>query len=167
MSARMSPSAEVEHAAEAVGTEQRLRARDHGIDVGVLVARRLVGRQVRRRRRAAGRTQRAPRALARSLSRDRVAGSRRGSRCSGNGKCSPQALEVAQPDARREDLHLPAGVVDVVLALHREAGGVEQVRERGAEGGVSAVADVQRAGRVRRDELDDHAPACAAAALRP
>ena len=73
-----------------------------------------------------------------------------------------QALEVAQPHAHREDVHLPAGVVDVVLALHVVAARLEQVRDRGAVGGAAAVADVQRAVRIRGHELDDHARARAA-----
>ncbi len=68
-----------------------------------------------------------------------------------------EALEVAQPHTDREDLHLPAGVVDVVLAVHGIAGRIEQVGERGTERGVPAVAHVQRSRGVRRDELDDHA----------
>ena len=71
------------------------------------------------------------------------------------------ALEVAQPDADREDVHLPAGVVDVVLAMHAEAGRVEQVGERGAECCVSPVTHVQGAGRIRGHELDHHALAAA------
>ena len=73
-------------------------------------------------------------------------------------------FEVAQPHARREDVHLAAGVVHVVLAVHAPAVGLEQVRDRRAEGGVPAVADVQRPGRVRGDELDDRAPAAAVVA---
>jgi hypothetical protein len=30
----------------------------------------------------------------------------------------PAALEIAQPGADRQDVHLPPGIVDVVLALH-------------------------------------------------
>ncbi len=65
-----------------------------------------------------------------------------------------EPLEVAQPDADREDVDLPAGVVDVELAVDGVSGGEQQVAERGAVGGVPAVADVQRPGRVRRHELE-------------
>jgi hypothetical protein len=41
--------------------------------------------------------------------------------------------------------------------VHAVAGGVEQVGERRAERGMATVPDVQRAGRVRGDELDDDA----------
>ena len=63
---------------------------------------------------------------------------------------------VAHPHRHREDVHLPAGVVDVVLALHGVAGGLEQGRDGGAVGRAAAVADVQRAVRVGRDEFDRH-----------
>ena len=98
-----------------------------------------------------------------ALSRDRRAHSRPDSRSTGTRGVSPQQLEIAQPDADREDVHLPAGIVDVVLAVHVVAGGLEQVGERRADRRPAAVADVQRAGRIRRHELDDHL----AAARRP
>ena len=53
------------------------------------------------------------------------------------------------------DLH--ARVVVVELAMHVVALRFEQVRERVAERGLTAVADVQRTGRIRRHELDEHA----------
>ncbi|MPM98877.1 hypothetical protein SDC9_146067 [bioreactor metagenome] len=65
-------------------------------------------------------------------------------------------FEVAQPGRQAEDVHLPAGVIDVVLAGDVPAGEGQQARQRGAVGGAAAVADVQRAGRVGRDELDLH-----------
>ncbi len=75
--------------------------------------------------------------------------------------CLAATFEVAEPDAGREDVHLPAGVVDVVLAVHAPSVRIEQVRDRGAEGRVPAVADVQRPRRIRGDELDDRLPAAA------
>ena len=50
---------------------------------------------------------------------------------------------------------LRAGVVEVVLADDLVAGELEQPRERVAVGGVTAAGGGQRAGRVRRDVLDD------------
>ena len=47
--------------------------------------------------------------------------SRRGSRSSGIGSCTRAVLQVAQPYAHGEDVHLPSGIVDVVLALDIEA----------------------------------------------
>jgi len=43
--------------------------------------------------------------------------------------------------------------------VHAPAIRLEQVRDRRAEGGVPAMADVKRPGRVRRDELDQRPPA--------
>ena len=57
--------------------------------------------------------------------------------------------------AKRVDL--ATGVVDVVLALDLVPDCLEQADERVAVGGVAAAADVERAGRVGRDELDQDA----------
>ena len=65
-------------------------------------------------------------------------------------------FQVAQPDAGAEDVHLPAGVVDVVLAVHLVAAGFEDVGQGGAVGRAAAVADVQRAVGVGGDELHRH-----------
>ena len=53
-----------------------------------------------------------------------------------------------------EAVDLGAGVVDVVLALDLVADRLQQAHQRVAVGGVAAAADVQRAGRVGGDELD-------------
>src|SRR5690606_34870702 len=66
-------------------------------------------------------------------------------------------LEHPQPDAYAEDVHLPAGVVHVVLPVDRVPRRLEQVRDARAVGGVTPVTDVQGAGRVGRDELDQDA----------
>jgi hypothetical protein len=50
-------------------------------------------------------------------------------------------------NADREDVHLPAGIVDVVLAVHAEAGRVEQVGERG----LKAACRDRRSGAVGLD----------------
>ena len=57
-----------------------------------------------------------------------------------------------------EDVHLRAGVVDVVLGRDVRAGGPEHARDRVAQGGPAGVADVQRPGGVGGDEL--HVDAC-------
>jgi hypothetical protein len=36
-------------------------------------------------------------------------------------------LQVPQPGAEREDIHLPAGIVDVVLAVHAVAGDAQKI----------------------------------------
>ena len=69
------------------------------------------------------------------------------------------ALEVAQPDAERECIHLAADVVHVVLALHVESDRIEQVGEHRPVGGVAPVAHVQGSGGIGGHELHlDPAP---------
>ena len=65
-------------------------------------------------------------------------------------------LEISQIDADREDVDLPARIVDVVLAIERVPGGLEQVAQRRAVGRAAAVAHVHGARGIRRDELDHH-----------
>ncbi len=72
----------------------------------------------------------------------------------GVGDVGAALLQVAQPDAEGEDLHLPAGVVDVVLALDAVPRRLEHPHEGVAVGRPPPVPDVQRAGRVGRDKLD-------------
>ena len=145
---------EVERLPETVCAEERPGPLDHGVDVQVLVARRRVRREVGENG-GCGAHQGTSRAL------DELVGDRAeviaAIAVARERELFAEAFEVAQPDARREDIHLPAGVVDVVLAMHAEAGGVEQVGERCAERSVATVADVQRTRRIRRDELDDDA----------
>ena len=62
-------------------------------------------------------------------------------------------LQVAQPDAEGQDVHLAARVVDVVLALDVPTHRLQQVRHRGTAGRAAAVSDVERTGRVDRHEL--------------
>ena len=61
----------------------------------------------------------------------------------------------------RQDVHLSAGIVDVVLARHAEAGLGQQSRERIANHGTPAVSDMHRSGGVGRHELDIDALAAA------
>ena len=63
------------------------------------------------------------------------------------------ALGAGQ-DAAAEVVHLRAGVVDVVLGLDVGARGLEQPVHGVAEGGPPGVPQVQRPGRVGRDELE-------------
>ncbi len=57
-------------------------------------------------------------------------------------------------DRRAEAVHLPAGVVVVVLARDVVAGELEQPRDRVAVRAVTGVRDGDRPGRVRRHHLD-------------
>ncbi len=63
----------------------------------------------------------------------------------------------ASDDRGGEAIDLTAGVVDVELALHLVSGGLEQADQGVAVGRVATAADVQRAGRVGGDELDQDA----------
>ena len=81
-----------------------------------------------------------------------------------------QGLAVAQVQRAGERLDLRAAVVDVVFAGDGKAGMAEHRRQRVAEHGAAAVADMQRPGRVGRAELDVDRPAApdlAAAIVRP
>ncbi len=51
-------------------------------------------------------------------------------------------LEPAQPYAGAEDVHLAAGVIDVILAVHGIADGLEQVTDRCAIRRVAAMSYV-------------------------
>jgi hypothetical protein len=62
--------------------------------------------------------------------------------------------QVTQPGRHGEDVHLAAGIVDVVLARHLVAGEGQQRRQAGAVGGAAAVADMQRAGGIGGNEFD-------------
>ena len=61
---------------------------------------------------------------------------------------------AARRDGGAEVVHLVAGVVDVELADQVRRRTREHAGDRVAEGGPAGVADVQRAGRVRGDELE-------------
>ena len=65
-----------------------------------------------------------------------------------------ELFEVPAPYRGGEDLHLPAGVVEVVLALHAVPRPLEEPGESVAEDGVAAVTDGERPGRVCAHELD-------------
>src|SRR6185503_6371587 len=67
----------------------------------------------------------------------------------------------AHPNAHREILDLRARVVVVELARHAPAGPLEQRGDRVAKGRLTTVTDVQRPGRIRRDELHVHGLATA------
>ena len=65
----------------------------------------------------------------------------------------PGKFQVAQPDRGGEDIHLAAGIVHVVFAMHVEACRMQQVGHGCAIGGAAPVPHVQGTGRVCRDEL--------------
>jgi hypothetical protein len=65
-----------------------------------------------------------------------------------------EQFEIAQPGRDGEDVHLAAGVIDVVLARHLVAGEGQQRRQAGAVGGAAAMADMQRAGGIGGNEFD-------------
>ncbi len=65
-----------------------------------------------------------------------------------------QRLAVTQECRTRQHVHLGAGVVDVVFARDGVAGEIQQARQRVAEHGAAAVADMHRTGRIGRDVFD-------------
>ena len=78
-----------------------------------------------------------------------------------------ERFAVAQIGGARERIDLRAGIVDVIFARHFEAGEREQVRQRVAEYGTAAMADMHRPGRIRRNifDVDGHAAADIAGAV--
>ena len=68
-------------------------------------------------------------------------------------------LQVAQPYAESQDVHLAARVVHVVLAFDVPAHRLEQIGHRRTAGRAAPVSDVERTGRVDRHELHLHPPA--------
>ena len=147
----------IEHARKGSVAEQPARANFNGVDVRFLVpALRLVGRKSLEdlrgfsdERRSLGRAQ---------LCRDgeqiipAVAVGRKV-------EALAALLEISEPGARRENLHLASGVVHVILARHPIAHRLEQIRDGGAVRGAAATPDVQGTRRVRRHEFHEHRPA--------
>jgi hypothetical protein len=62
-------------------------------------------------------------------------------------------FQIAQPGGQRQDVHLPAGVVDIVFALDLESRRCQHAGQAHAEGGAAPVADVQRPGRIGGNEF--------------
>ena len=153
MSAIIASRAKITMESNSAAPSTRARVLDETVDVLVLVAGRRIGRRAARdfrrgplQRIAAFRVQRARHgqdvfgAIAVRRERDGLAAQ----------------LEVTQIDADREDVDLPAGIVDVVLAIDRVPGGLEQVAERRAIRRAAAVAHVHGAGGIGRNEFDHH-----------
>ena len=62
-------------------------------------------------------------------------------------------FQVAQPDRRGQDIHLAAGVVDIIFAVHVEACSLQQVGHGCTVGRAAPVAHVQGTGRVCGDKF--------------
>ena len=69
---------------------------------------------------------------------------------------NPQLFEIAQPNAQRQNVHLPTGVVEVVLTLHVMAHSDEKRGQAVTIGGSPSVPDVQRAVGIGRNELNEN-----------
>ena len=137
--------------------EQGSGTSDQGVDVGFLVAPgRLVGRHCVHKRHNVDREVPADITLegSRNLVNVRTAIAVRG-----KFNRRSATLQVPQPHAQREDVHLTAGVVDVVLALDVEPGRFEDVRNAGSVRCTPAVPDVKGPGGIGGDELHLNAPA--------
>src|SRR5271156_5850344 len=136
-------------------TEQRARARHERIDINVLIAAlRLVGRQVLeylRSRMLQGGPFGSEQLFTNGNQVFAHIGIRRKS------EIFAATLEITQPGTDCQNFHLPAGVVDVVLAFDIVANRLEQIADGSAKCRVPAVRYVQRARRICRNELDLHA----------
>ena len=58
-----------------------------------------------------------------------------------------------QPNAGAQNVHLPAGIIDIVLAMHRKTCSLKKVADRCAIGCVPTVSDMQWTGWVSRYEF--------------
>jgi hypothetical protein len=148
-----------ENVAVVMGAQQGAGTFDQGVDVGFLVARRdhlarFVADLVRRR------------VLEHPRRRSHIGAAVFGVEAGGDvahviapvavagkAKLFAAVLQIAQPNAGGQDIHLPAGVVDIVFAVNPVADRFQQIGDGGAERRAAAVADVQRAGGVGGDEL--------------
>src|SRR5690606_25478323 len=63
-------------------------------------------------------------------------------------------FQVPEPNASSQDVHLPSGIIDIVLALDRIADSFQQVCRAGTVGRAPAMANMQRAGGVGGHEFD-------------
>ena len=66
-------------------------------------------------------------------------------------------LKIAGAHRLAKALHLGAGIVEVVFAVHVAAGPLKRPADAVADGGVAGVANVQRAGRIGADEFHQSA----------
>ena len=142
---------QIEHAAERCLADQGPGARNQRVDVRVLVAAlRLVRRQTCEQLRSVT-AQAGALCSEQPLAdgRDVVAAIavRRKS------ESLAAVLQIPQPGADRQDVHLAASIVDVVFALDAIAHGLQQIGNGGAVGSVPAVADMQGPRRIRRHEF--------------
>ena len=75
----------------------------------------------------------------------------------GDRRLATEVLHIACVHAEGEQLHLPAAIVVVELAMHVPAGPGKKRRDRVTERCLAAMTDVQGSGRVRGNELDHYA----------
>ncbi len=138
---------QIQHAAKRRVPDEKPRPGDHCVDVNVLVASlRLIRRQFREDLGGAL-------AQLRAFHGEQLLGNRHNVVAAvavrGKRETLAAVLEISQPGADRQNFHLAARIVDVVLALHAVAHCLEQIRDGRAERGMPAMTDVQRARRIR------------------
>src|SRR5262249_30969096 len=128
----------LQYAAESVGSNQLAGPVDHRIYVGILVAGRGIRGKVRQHR--GGRALKLAAHFGAQLLRERQyiisAIPVRWKR-----KALATLLQISQPRADPENVHLAPGVVDVVLATDAEPDCVQQISKSRAIGGLPSVAD--------------------------
>ncbi len=79
----------------------------------------------------------------------------------GEGQGEAVDLQIAQPGGQGEDVHLPPGIVDVILAGDGVARRLQHVGEAGAEGRAAPVAHMEGPRGIGGDELHLHLAALA------
>src|SRR6185437_4661413 len=139
---------------QAVCADQLSCAIDQRIDVGFLVSRGLIRRQSFEHRSRG--SQQLSGYLERNIAGDRADVFTAVSVC-GKRKVLTVQLEITQPHADGEDIHLPPRIVDVVLATDAKSDCVQYVGKCRTVSGLTPMPDMQRTGRVRRNKLDHDA----------
>ncbi len=130
---------QLEHGAEALGPDQAAGSVDERIDVRLLVSGRRIGGKIGEHL-GRGPAELCPDSRVQLLrNRTDVVSSVAVLR---KGELLAAHLEIADPGADGEDVDLPAGIVDVVLAADVEAGCGQQVRLRRAIGSLATMTDV-------------------------
>ncbi len=65
-------------------------------------------------------------------------------------------IQITDPGGNGQNVHLTAGIVDVILTRHIPTGKRQQIGQARTIGRTTAVTDMERAGRIGRYEFDQH-----------
>ncbi len=72
----------------------------------------------------------------------------------GKGDLDAVFLQIAQPDTDRENIHLAAGIVDIIFAVDIKTDRAHQRSHGSAVSSTTTVTDVQRAGGIGGDKFE-------------